>query len=491
MFEAAEVGRKLSQDQYRRRVPDLRTELLAVQQRLRTSASFPVIVVFAGVDGAGKSETIHVLNEWMDPRWIITRAFGEPSDEERERPGYWRFWRELPPAGRLGLYLSSWYSQPLLDRVYRRSKRGDFARQLHRIAEFERTLADEGALILKFWMHLDKKAQHRRLKDLERDPLTRWRVTKLSWKHWKLYGRFVTAAEQAIRETSTAQAPWMIVEGEDERYRSVAVAETLLAAITRRLAHRRTPAGPRDAGIGQRHEEPTILSTLRAPKPVEKRLFERTLMQLQGELNVLHRRAIDRGVSTVLVFEGWDAAGKGGAVRRVTPALDPRHFSVFPIGAPTDEERAHHYLWRFWRHLPRTGRVTIFDRSWYGRVLVERVEGLAPPAAWLRAYTEINQFEDQLIERGFVLVKFWLHITSDEQLKRFRARQRSPFKSWKITDEDWRNRRKWTEYEHAVNDMIERTSTRLAPWTLIHANDKYHARLSVLRTACERIRSAV
>jgi AMP-polyphosphate phosphotransferase len=512
MFEAAELGQQVPKDDYKRRVPELRARLLDVQQQLR-HARFPVLVVFAGVDGAGKGETVNLLNAWMDPRWLVTRAFDEPSDEERERPAYWRFWRELPPRGRIGLYLSAWYSQPVLDRVYRRSKPVEFEHQLARIASFEAMLANDGALIRKFWMHLDKEAQRRRLRALENNPLTRWRVTKLQWKHWKRYGRFIAAAEQAIRTTSTAQAPWTIIEGADEKYRSLTVGEILCDAIAQHLAdqHQRQPKpvlrlaratpetadaspqpGDAAAGTPDLPTAPrTILSSLDMSARLDKRTFEKRLLTHQGQLHRLQRRASARGISTIFLFEGWDAAGKGGAIRRLTAALDARQYQVMPIAAPTDEERAHHYLWRFWRHLPRAGRLTIFDRSWYGRVLVERVEQLATPAEWMRAYAEINEFEDQLLEHGIVLVKYWLHITLDEQLARFTQRQESPFKSWKITDEDWRNRAKWDQYERAVNDMVERTSTRAAPWTLIEGNDKYYARIKVLDTAIQRLERAL
>ena len=495
MFEAAELGRKISKTVYKKRVPALRAALLDAQQRLR-AASFPVIVVFAGVDGAGKGEAVNLLNEWMDPRGIVTRAFGEPSDEERERPDQWRFWRELPATGQIGLFLSSWYSRPVLDRAYRRISRVEFEDRLRQLAQFERTLADDGALILKFWMHLEKKAQRKRLTALERDPLTRWRVTTLQWKHWKMYDRFIDAAEQAIRTTSTAHAAWTIVEGRDEEYRSITIGEALRDAIERRLAQA-PPAHQnplvREAAAKRQipTANPTVLSRLDGSARLDKRTFGRELLRYQGRLNGLERRAARAGVSTILVFEGMDAAGKGGAIRRVTAALDAREYQVIPIGAPTDEERAHHYLWRFWRHLPRGGRVTIFDRSWYGRVLVERVESLATQAEWTRAYTEINQFEDQLTGHGIVLVKYWIHITRDEQLRRFTARQKSPFKSWKITAEDWRNRKNWLAYEEAVNEMVERTSTRAAPWTLVPGNDKQYARIKVLQTACERLRQAL
>jgi polyphosphate kinase 2 (PPK2 family) len=235
----------------------------------------------------------------------------------------------------------------------------------------------------------------------------------------------------------------------------------------------------------------TVLSRLDMSRQVDRSEFRRALEEQQGRLNVLHRMARERGISVILVFEGWDAAGKGGAIRRVTAALDAASYQIVPIAAPTDEERAHHYLWRFWRHLPRSGTLTIFDRSWYGRVLVERVEGFASPAQWLRAYSEISQFEEQLVDHGVVLIKYWLHITQDEQLRRFQERRRLSFKQWKLTDEDWRNRRKWKEYHAAVNEMFARTSTRIAPWTLVEANDKYYARLKVMKVLSDRLKRAL
>ncbi|MGE3841005.1 MAG: polyphosphate:AMP phosphotransferase [Vicinamibacterales bacterium] len=493
MFEAAELGRTVSSEEYRRREPALREELLDAQLRLR-DAPFPVIIVFAGVDGAGKGETVNLLNAWLDPRWVLTRAFGPPSDEEQERPEFWRYWLSLPRRGRIGLYLSSWYSRPVLDFAYARTDIPTFDEHLNRIREFEQTLVDDGSLVLKFWMHLDKASQKKRLTKLERDPLTRWRVTKLEWKHWKMYPRFIDAAERAIRATSRADSPWIIVEGADAAYRSLTVGSAIRDAIRKHLTERtpqtsgsrrarpRPPAAP---------SGPTILSHLDMTRHVPKKVAATAIEREQGRLNRLHRKAAARGLSTVLVFEGWDAAGKGGAIRRVTAALDARHFQVIPIAAPNDEERAYHYLWRFWRHLSRAGRVTIFDRSWYGRLLVERVEGFATEREWMRAYAEINHFEDQLAADGIVLVKYWLHITKDEQLRRFKEREATSFKRWKITDEDWRNRKKWPAYEVAVNDMIERTSTGAAPWTLVEANDKAYARVKVLSVLNDRLEAAV
>ena len=347
MFEAAELGRKVSSAEYKSRVPALREELLGVQDRLRDARQPSVIILFGGVDGAGKSESVNLLNEWMNPRWLQTRAYGQPSDEERERPEYWRFWRDLPPKGRIGFFLSAWYSRPLVDRVHRRLSRAEFGARLDEIVDFERGLTDDGALILKFWMHLGKQSQKDRLKKLQKDVLTRWRVTREQWDNWKLYGRFIDAAEEMITRTSLANAPWTIVEGADERYRSLTVATNIRDAIHKRLGEgtgnsvaaspsaaqaksRKAPALPKTRRSNIL-SQPTILSKLDMSQRADQTKYRTKLEQLQGQLNTLHRKAQRRGVSTILVFEGWDAAGKGGAIRRLTAAIDARACKSFPL----------------------------------------------------------------------------------------------------------------------------------------------------------------
>jgi len=493
VFEAAELNRKISREVYDEEVPHLRAELLRVQRELAKRADFKVIVLIAGVDKAGKGETMNLLNEWMDPRFLENNAFGRPTDEERERPYFWRFWRTLPPKGKIGIYCgSSWYSQPVLDRVYGRISGEALEASLVRIRNFEEELVRGGVLILKFWLHLNKQAQKRRLRRLERDPETRWRVTQRDKKNLKRYDRFCVAAEHALRATGTSGAPWRIVEGKDERYRSLTCGRALLAAIDGRLAEAAAApaAEPSTAVVTETPVEaglPTILSTVDLTQRLEKKPYKRRLEALQGKLNRLGRTAYRRGVSTVIVMEGWDAGGKGGIIRRLTPAIDARHYRVIPIAAPTDEERAHHYLWRFWRHLPRAGHTAIFDRSWYGRVLVERVERFATDAEWQRAYGEINDFEEQLAAHGMVVVKFWLHIDKDEQLARFKLREETPYKRYKITEEDYRNRERWDDYEVAVNEMVEKTSTAHAPWHLIAGNDKRFARVQAIETLCDAL----
>jgi polyphosphate:AMP phosphotransferase len=494
MFEIAELGQKVSKEEYHERVPALREELLEGQVRIR-ELGIPVILLFAGVDGAGKGACANLLQEWMDPRFIITRAFSKPSQEEKERPEYWRYWRTLPPRGHMGIFLSAWYSEPLLSHVYGDIGDRQLDQRIERILAFERTLSNGGALILKFWMHLGKKVQRKRLKSLEEDPLSSWRVTKQDWKHAEMFEKFVAAAEHILMRTGTGRAPWIIVEGADERYRSLKVGSELLTAIQGRLAKEEQAAangnGADEPPSVVESSETTILSTLDLTKSLEKADYKRKLKECQAKLNLLHRKSRDKDVSMALVFEGWDAGGKGGAIRRITPALDARDYEVIQIAAPTDEELAHHYLWRFWRHISRSGRVMIFDRSWYGRVLVERVEGFAREEEWRRSYAEINDFERQLIEHGLVLVKFWLHISKEEQERRFKAREQIAFKRWKLTPEDWRNREKWDLYEQAVNDMIERTSTQVAPWVLVEGEDKRYARLKVIKSVCARLEEAL
>ena len=491
MFESAELGHSVPDREYDRAEPKLREALLKAQYDLLANKSFPVIILIGGVDGAGKGETVNILNEWMDPRFIHTHAFGEMSDEERERPRMWRYWRALPPKGRIGVLFGAWHTDPIVHRVAGRSDDARLELAMEEIVRFERMLVDEGALLLKFWFHLSRKAQKQRLKALESDPKTRWRVTDTDWERFRLYDRFRKVSESALRETSTGYAPWIVVEGTDPNYRYLTVGRTILAALRKRLAGDK-PVVTRPAALPEPAlDRRTVLSSLDYETKLTRKAYLRKLEKYQGELNLLSRHKKFRNRSLIIVMEGVDAAGKGGSIRRVTGALDARHYLVTPIAAPTEEERAQPYLWRFWRHLPRQGRVTVFDRSWYGRVLVERVEKFCSEQDWMRAYHEINDFEEQLVEAGAIVTKFWVTVTKEEQLRRFREREKTPFKSFKITPEDWRNRRKWNDYERAVCDMIERTSTEIAPWRLIPSNDKYCARIEILKTLCERVEAAL
>ena len=495
MFEDAELGHAVSKEEYARRSAELRDALLAAQYALKDAKSFPVIVVVGGVEGGGRGETVNALTSWMDPRHIEVNGIGDPSDEESERPRYWRFWRALPPKGKIGIFFGSWYTWPIINSVMER-KKPHWARIERRVGEinrFEAMLANEGALVIKFWFHLPKKVQRKRLKELKKDPLTRWRVTTRDEAFFNKYDRFVQVSSRVIGETSHAHAPWTVVEGTDRRYRELCVAEGLLGALQHRLATHAAEL-PRIATADPTPNvdtKRTVLSELDLTQKISRATYDRELERWQGKLALLTRHKRFREHSVVVAFEGNDAAGKGGAIRRVAGAVDARMVRIIPVAAPSDEEKAHPYLWRFWRQLPRHGNIAVFDRSWYGRVLVERVEGYCSAWDWQRAYGEINDFEEEMSGHGIILAKFWLAISKQEQLKRFKAREAITYKTFKITEEDWRNRKKWDAYSEAVCDMVGQTSTVHAPWTLVEANDKYHARIKVLRTLHDRIESVL
>lgn len=489
MFETAELGRTLDKGEFSERARALRIALLSVQQEL-SAADFPVLIVLGGVDGAGKGESMNRLFEWMDARGLVSYATDEPTQDERERPEYWRYWMALPPKGRIGIFLGGWYAPALEEKITSDASDDHFDSALRRASAFEKNLADDGALIIKLWLHISKKVQRKRFEKLESNPDTSWRVTKRDWKRHERYDDIRKSCEHMIRETSTGEAPWTVIESGDARFRDITVAEHVLDRIRERLKNPLPSSQGRPASTDL-PDPHTILDSLDLSQKIDDETYERELEQLQGRMNRLSRRVQKRQRGVLMLFEGWDAAGKGGAIRRVTGALDARAYRVIPIAAPTDEERAHHYLWRFWRHLPRLGKFTIYDRSWYGRVLVERVEGFASERAWMRAYKEINDFEEQLVEKGIIVLKYWMHISRDEQLRRFQEREREAYKQYKIGPDDYRNRAKTNAYEGAANDMIERTSTEYAPWILVEAEDKRFARIKVLREACARIESAL
>jgi polyphosphate:AMP phosphotransferase len=492
MFESAELGHTIDKEVWKKEVPALREALLDAQYDLFTAKKCPVIILIAGVDGSGKSAVVSTLNEWMDPRHVQVNGLDDPSDEELERPHMWRYWRQLPPKGKMGIFDGSWYSWPILQRAYGEISGERLDQDMERVRRFEQMLIDEGALVVKFWMHLSKKTQEKRLEKLEKDPKTRWRVTERDWKHFKLYDTFRQVSERALRLTSTAEAPWIVVEATDARYQQLTVGKLLLERLRARLDNPvQRPVAVKAPPSISSIDGVNILSKLDLSQKLEKEDYEAQLEKLQGELNLLTRHKDFRRHSVVLVFEGVDAAGKGGSIRRITQAIDARTSRIVPIAAPTEEERAQPYLWRFWRHLPRKGKFAIFDRSWYGRVLVERVEGFCSEADWMRAYSEINDFEHQLVRNGTILMKFWLAISQEEQLRRFQERQATSFKRFKITEEDWRNREKWGLYEAAICDMLERTSTELAPWTLVESEDKLFGRVKILKALCRKIEAAL
>lgn len=484
--------RKLPKRAYEARVPALREALVKLQIALKP-APFSVLLVIAGDDAAGKGEVVNILNGWLDPRGVETFAFHDLTDEERERPPMWRYWRSLPPRGRMAIYSGGWHAEALATDPRNARELAHFEETLQHLTHFEGLLTADGALIVKVWLKLSKSAQRERLLALEEDPDTAWRVSPDDWKHHRDYERLSQLAKHMRRVTHRPAAPWHVIDAADPRARNVAVADIVLARFHAHLHALAQPEKIKKPGriVALR---PAGLRRLRA-FPLDQELsetdYEAKRDKWLGRLNRAVRSAGQQGRSVVWVFEGWDAAGKGGAIRRLTSAIDARDYRVIPVAKPTDEEKSHHYLWRFWRHIPRAGRVTIYDRSWYGRVLVERIEGFCRETEWRRAYDELNDFEEQLTAHGIIVLKFWLHLSKAEQLRRFRHREDTGYKRHKINDEDWRNRRQWSAYEIAIGDMLALTDRPNAPWHLIPADNKRFARLEILKISCQQIGAAL
>ena len=484
MFEPAELGRTTSKEDYKQYEEAFRVGLLTVQYDLREAGSFPVILVIGGADRFGCHEVLNLLHEWMDPRYLEANVFEVPTSEELERPRFWRYWRTLPAAGRIGIYYREWTLRAIADRLLGHIDETGLDQRLRHIEIFEKALTDDGALLLKFWLHVPKSEAKKRLTGKGVSSRVAFKPTKQDRFLIKRYDDVHDIAERVLRRTSSGQASWNIVESTDFRYRNATIAQWIIRSLTKRLAEppKKAPPPP----ISQ-ESATTVLDQIDLSKTLSKPDYEAKLKKGWRRLAKLSRKTHRKGISSVFVFEGWDAAGKGGVIRRVTAAMDAGHYRVIPIAAPTDEELAHHYLWRFWRNLPRAGHTAIFDRSWYGRVLVERLEGFASEIEWKRAYTEINDFEEQIVRQGSVVMKFWLHVDADEQLRRFKAREKVPFKKYKITADDYRNRERWNGYEIAADEMIQRTSTEFARWHLIAANDKRWARIQALEAVCKEL----
>ena len=505
MLENVDLSKALDKKTYKKWMLELRQKLWDLQRQV-LDAGIPVVVVFEGWDAAGKGDSINYLAEWLDPRGTRVQPISAPLEDELLRPFLWRFWLKLPEKGRMAIFDRSWYGRVLVERIDKLCKKKEWQQAYEEINQFERQLTDDGMVVVKFWLHISKKEQKKRFRKCEKDPVLRWKVTEEDWKHHKQYNDYLQATEEMLERTSTSSAPWTVVESTDRRYRRVKVYQTLCDAIQEGLIkHKREavdePAPPpvepltppeteeteESAEISALQQLPTILETVDLSKTLSREDYEKELGKYQVRLRELEFECYNHRLPVIFVYEGWDAAGKGGNIRRMTAHLDPRGYSVIPIAAPTGEENQHHYLWRFWRHLPKAGHLTIFDRSWYGRIMVERVEGFCTEAEWRRAFQEIREFEQQLTNFGSVILKFWLHISPEEQLRRFKDREDNKYKRYKLTDEDLRNREKWDDYRVAVVDMLRYTSTTYAPWTIVEGDSKLWARVKTLRTTCEAI----
>lgn len=448
-------------------------------QRKAREKGVPVVIVFEGWGAAGKGTQINNLMLMLDPRGFNVNLTKAPNKEELMRPFLWRFWLRLPAAGRIAIFDRSWYRRVLNDRVEKLISKKEYYRAYDEINAFERDLIDDGTIIIKFFLHIGKKEQKKRFKALLANPATAWKVSKNDHKQHRNYSKYVRVIEDMLKKTSTRNAPWTVVEANDHRFASVKILRTLIAALSKPRPRATVPA--------LSGKVPPLLDTIDLSSSLAPEEYETRLKQCQKRLREIENEIYIKRIPVLIVYEGWDASGKGGNIRRLVQALDPRGYEVVPVAAPNDVEKAHHYLWRFWQKVPKAGHITIFDRSWYGRVMVERIEGFCAEAQWKRAYGEIREFEGQLADSGMVIVKFWMHIDKDEQLRRFKQRQTTPYKTWKITDEDWRNREKWDVYKKAVEEMIFRTSTKTAPWTVVEANCKLFARIKTMQTVIKAV----
>ena len=489
MLDKMDLLRNMEKKEYKHVIHGLEIKLGELQREART-AGIPVIIVFEGWDAAGKGTLINNLMLTLDPRGCNVYPINEPTQEETLRPFLWRFWTKTPENGRIAIFDRSWYGKVLVERVDKIARKNEWKRAYEEINIFERQLTDSGAVIIKFFLHISKKEQARRFKKIKESEARNWKVRKEDLKHHKQYDKYLSAIEDMLAKTDTGNAPWNIVESFDFRFATVKIFNTVIDAIQNELL-KRNPLKPvkakKEKPVGDKKLISRILDKIDLTKTLSTQEYDVQLKKYQERLSELEHIIYTRRIPVMIVFEGWDAAGKGGAIRRLATGLDPRGYTVVPFAAPTDSEKRHHYLWRFWQHVPKAGHITIFDRSWYGRVLVERVENFCSETEWKRSYQEINEMEEQFAEAGSVMVKFWLHIDKEEQLKRFQERESIGYKNWKITPEDYRNREKWEDYETAVNEMILRTSTAHAPWEIIEANSKHYARVKVLKTVIEAI----
>lgn len=464
-------------------------EKLNGQQTLIKNCRIPVLVLVEGWGTAGKGSLIGQIIQNIDPRFYKVASLDQPTQDEERRPFLYRYFSRIPEAGKLMFLDSGW-----MDEIAEQRLRGNLDKKLYgqritSIKRFERQLTDNGYLVIKLFCQIDQKEQKKRIINLKKDPDTCWRVSANDEWQNKHYDKCQEVFDRYLDDTNYSVAPWYIIDAKSKKWAELQALEILTQRIDNAIMNAmqdQNAAVPIPQNVFPLKKQPK-LSEIPLNKAVKEQDYKKELDVLQARLRELHNRLYRKKVPVVIVYEGWDAAGKGGNIKRITGALDARGYEVNPIASPEPHEKARHYLWRFWTRLPKTGHIAIFDRSWYGRVMVERLEGFCSENDWKRAYNEMNEFEKELHDWGAVIVKFWVQIDKDTQLKRFQERQNTPEKRWKITDEDWRNREKWDAYEVAVNEMIEKTSTTYAPWHILESVDKKYARLKALKILVDEL----
>jgi len=489
MLRDINLKRTVEKNEYRTRISELQLELGHCQREAR-ARGIPIIIVFDGWDTAGKGELINELILALDPRGFSLYSPIKNNETDSSRPYLYQFWTKTPRNGLISLYEKSWYHQLILAKLNKTEDKR--LPEYDDLISFERQLADAGNIIVKLFLHISKKEQQKRIEKLKDSPDTAWVVDKAMEKRHKNYEKLENLYDQMIELTDSDFAAWSIIEATDQRFAKLKIFSTIIAAVQRKLAQPTgtTPSLTISAETSSGNLNSSILERINLTECVLSREeYREKLEDNQKQLRQLQFKMASSKNPGIILYEGWDAAGKGGNIKRLVQAMDPRNYQVVPIAAPDSVEKAHHYLWRFWNHIPHDGFISILDRSWYGRVLVERVEGFCSESEWRRSFREINEMEKQLTDYGMLLVKFWLHVDPETQLMRFEERMQTPDKQWKITDEDWRNREKWSAYQDAVEEMLFRTSTSYAPWTVVESNDKLYARIKSQETVIKEMRS--
>ncbi len=486
MLKDFEKSKPEEKDALNREIKELRARLIGQQQLIREK-KLPVLVLIEGWAAAGKGSLIKEMISEIDPRFYNVVSPAVVPESEMRYPFLYPYAAAIPENGKLIFLDSGWMESVVRKKLRLEISGEEYSRRVRAVKEFERQLRDGGYLLLKIFLHIDEEEQFERLEALSGDADTEWRVTPDDlWQH-REYKQFLKAYDDFMEETEDPVS-WHVLDG---HRRKVAIRDAM-----KLLVRKIDKALEKDRYVGEPFEEK--FPVLKMPKLSEVDLspaisdeeYKTELKRLQKRLSELHNIIYRKKIPVILCYEGWDAAGKGGNIRRVAYPLDPRGFDVHPIASPLPHELNRQYLWRFWTRLPRTGHIAIFDRTWYGRVMVERLEGFCSEKDWKRAYNEINEFERQLTDWGAVLLKFWIHIDPETQLARFTERQNTPEKQWKITEEDWRNREKWPQYEEAVDEMLQKTSTENAPWFIIESNDKHYARIKALRIIVDALEKA-
>jgi len=433
-----------------------------------------VLVLVNGIELAGKGEAVKQLREWVDPRYLLVKA--DAPNMFNNKQTYWQpYARFIPAEGQIMVLFGNWYSDLLATALHvsKPLDETEFDGYIEAMQAFEQDLRNNHVDVVKVWFDLSWKSLQKRLDNLDPSEVRWHKLHGLDWRNKKQYDNLQNLSQRFIKD-------WNIIDCEDEKARNQQFAQIVLAALKHCPTHQ--------TKAKTKWKQAAIPELLLHPEsqPMTNEDYKKELKELSMKVAEA-LRFDDR--KAIIVFEGMDAAGKGGAIKRIVKNLDPREYDIHSIAAPEKFELRRPYLWRFWTKLQSDEDIRIFDRSWYGRVLVERVEGFASEQEWQRAYEEINRFEKDLVNSETVVIKLWLAISKDEQAARFKAREETPHKRFKITPEDWRNREKWDAYLDAAADMFERTSTNYAPWHIIANNDKNTARLEILRAILKQLRA--